>query len=150
SEGAVAIETAVRQRTNIKKEGVLHIIGEAGRLDEIRGSLPKIASRQAELINWMEEHIGMSVPSKDVMEATGTTRATLNALISKGAARETEEEVYRKPEAGLMPENGGIPGPLTDEQATAVGTISGAVDDRRDETFLLHGVTGSGKTEVYM
>lgn len=150
SEGTVSIETAVRQRTNIKKERVLHIIGEADRLDEIRESLPKTASRQAELINWMEEHIGMSVPSKDVMEATGTTRAALNALISKGAARESEEEVYRKPETGLMPENGGIPGPLTDEQATAVGTISGAVDNRRDETFLLHGVTGSGKTEVYM
>ncbi|MGM9920533.1 MAG: primosomal protein N' [Bhargavaea sp.] len=149
ADGAISIETAVRQRTNIKKEKVLHI-GEADRLREIRESLPKSASRQAELIDWMETHIGMSVPSKDVMEATGTTRATLKALVGKGAARETEEEVYRKPETGLMPESGGLPGPLTEEQATAVGEIGKAVAEERDETFLLHGVTGSGKTEVYM
>ncbi|MFC7363731.1 MULTISPECIES: primosomal protein N' [Bhargavaea] len=149
ADGAISIETAVRQRTNIKKEKVLHI-GEADRLREIRESLPKSASRQAELIDWMETHIGMSVPSKDVMEATGTTRATLKVLVGKGAARETEEEVYRKPETGLMPESGGLPGPLTEEQATAVGEIGKAVAEERDETFLLHGVTGSGKTEVYM
>lgn len=147
--GAVSIETAVRQRTNIKKEKVLHI-GGPDRLREIRESLPKSASRQAELIDWMETHIGMSVPSKDVMESAGTTRATIKALVDKGAARETEEEVYRKPESGLMPESGGLPGPLTEEQATAVGKIGEAVDAGRDETFLLHGVTGSGKTEVYM
>lgn len=149
ADGAVSIETAVRQRTNIKKEKVLHI-GEADRLKEIRDSLPKSASRQAELIDWMETQIGMSVPSKDVMEATGTTRAIVKALIDKGAASETEEEVYRKPESGLMPESGGLPGPLTEEQSEAVSKISKAVDAGRDETFLLHGVTGSGKTEVYM
>ncbi|WP_213423318.1 primosomal protein N' [Bhargavaea massiliensis] len=149
AEGTVSIETAVRQRTNIKKEKVLHI-GEADRLWEIRESLPKSANRQAELLEWMEAHIGQSLPSKDVMESTGTTRATVKALIERGAARETEEEVYRKPETGLMPESGGMPGPLTEEQAIAVGKIGEAVDDGREETFLLHGVTGSGKTEVYM
>ncbi|KZE38206.1 primosomal protein N' [Bhargavaea cecembensis] len=149
ADGAISIETEVRQRTNIKKEKVLHI-GEADRLKEIRESLPKSASRQAELIEWMETHIGMSVPTRDVMEAAGTTRATVKALVEKGAARETEEEVYRKPESGLMPESGGPPGPLTEEQAEAVGKIGEAVDAGRDETFLLHGVTGSGKTEVYM
>ena len=149
ADGKVSIETAVRQRTNIKTEKVLHI-GESERLMEIRESLPKSASRQAELIDWMDTHIGLSVPTKDVMEATGTTRATVKALIEKGAARETEEEVYRKPESGLMPESGGMPGPLTIEQETAVGEIAQAVGDRRAETFLLHGVTGSGKTEVYM
>jgi primosomal protein N' (replication factor Y) len=39
---------------------------------------------------------------------------------------------------------------LTDEQETALRTIDGRVESGGFETFLLHGVTGSGKTEVYL
>lgn len=39
---------------------------------------------------------------------------------------------------------------LTSEQEKAVEIIADAVEKRRQENFLLHGVTGSGKTEVYM
>ena len=39
---------------------------------------------------------------------------------------------------------------LTDEQQAAVGQISGAIEGDYHERFLLHGVTGSGKTEVYI
>ena len=39
---------------------------------------------------------------------------------------------------------------LTEDQKKALSAIDGAIDDGRQEIFLLHGVTGSGKTEVYM
>jgi len=39
---------------------------------------------------------------------------------------------------------------LTDDQADAIKPVADAVRERRAETFLLHGVTGSGKTEVYL
>ena len=38
---------------------------------------------------------------------------------------------------------------LTSEQEAAVKEISYAMDSKQNKTFLLHGVTGSGKTEVY-
>ena len=39
---------------------------------------------------------------------------------------------------------------LTEEQMAAVDTIGAAIENERQENFLIHGVTGSGKTEVYM
>ena len=39
---------------------------------------------------------------------------------------------------------------LTDEQTIALNQITSALDEQRAETFLLHGVTGSGKTEMYL
>lgn len=39
---------------------------------------------------------------------------------------------------------------LTDEQAAAVGRIEDSMNQGKGEIFLLHGVTSSGKTEVYM
>ena len=39
---------------------------------------------------------------------------------------------------------------LTDAQAAAVESLAAALDEERGATFLLHGVTGSGKTEVYL
>lgn len=39
---------------------------------------------------------------------------------------------------------------LTEEQKEVLSEIGGAIDEGRQENFLLHGVTGSGKTEVYM
>ncbi|MGV7331501.1 DEAD/DEAH box helicase family protein, partial [Mycobacterium kansasii] len=42
------------------------------------------------------------------------------------------------------------PLPLTPEQQTIVTQINAAVAERDPKTFLLEGVTGSGKTEVYL
>jgi primosomal protein N' (replication factor Y) len=39
---------------------------------------------------------------------------------------------------------------LTEEQAAALGRILPRIDDGRYRTFLVHGVTGSGKTEIYL
>ncbi|MFA6548912.1 MAG: DEAD/DEAH box helicase [Candidatus Margulisiibacteriota bacterium] len=39
---------------------------------------------------------------------------------------------------------------LTDEQKKALQEIGAAIEQKKTETFLLYGVTGSGKTEVYM
>ncbi|MET3575241.1 primosomal protein N' [Bhargavaea ullalensis] len=148
-EGAVSIETAIRQRTAVKKERVLVIAGPE-QLDHVHALVKKGARRQAELLEWLQSHAGETIPSRDVMEMTGTTRATVRALIEKGAAAEEQVEVYRKPEVGLLPEAAGDPVVLTGEQADAVGRISASADEGREETFLLHGITGSGKTEVYM
>jgi len=80
----------------------------------------------------------------------------LNA-VSPGAARKladmglveiVSDEVRRTPYAGLSGEGAADP-ELMDSQKAAVGRIEAALDQGGGR-FLLHGVTGSGKTEVYI
>lgn len=70
--------------------------------------------------------------------------ATVNALVEAGVAVKTDKPVYRKPYAAL--EAGDNRVQLTADQKRAVESVFAT-----DKTVsLLYGVTGSGKTEVYM
>ncbi len=77
-------------------------------------------------------------------EELKTTPSTLRKLSSLGVIRCEKQVIQRNPMSGrrLLPDK---PKPLTDEQRAALDTIL-----RSDKPVLLFGVTGSGKTEVYM
>ena len=85
--------------------------------------------------------------------ALGLTPAFLRDLESAGVGPVEDVTVVRDPLAGreyaYRP-----PAQLTAAQQAAADAIIGALDDphpgRPPATFLLHGVTGSGKTEVYL
>ena len=51
---------------------------------------------------------------------------------------------------GTPPQSATPPPPLTQEQKRAVSAILPPIGNRKSEIFLVHGVTGSGKTEVYL
>ena len=66
-------------------------------------------------------------------------------LPASAPAKRATKDPFAEVEA--LPET---PKELTAEQETALTDLSGALDARRHEIFLLKGVTGSGKTEVYL
>ncbi|MCP4302568.1 MAG: primosomal protein N', partial [Gammaproteobacteria bacterium] len=74
---------------------------------------------------------------------------TVKTLEKKGLVTLSKESIYRDPHEGVeilkTP-----PLTLMPEQADALKTILGAMNSEKPETILLHGVTGSGKTEVYL
>lgn len=112
----------------------------------------KSAPKQRAIVSYLEQRYRLSptrevalVPVREVLQRTGTDHATVGALVRKGII----EEVWG-PKAGIAgPPVVGAP-VLTAEQATAWGEIEGALQRRDPTPFLLHGVTGSGKTEVYL
>lgn len=77
------------------------------------------------------------------------TQEVVRALLSSGLVEEVCYEVFRDPLRGAYREEAPPPR-LTPEQAAAVEAIGEAQRAGRFEVFLLYGVTGSGKTEVYL
>ncbi|MCP4003114.1 MAG: DEAD/DEAH box helicase family protein, partial [bacterium] len=75
--------------------------------------------------------------------------AALRALREDSLVSFDEREVMRGEQSSPMTAPEEIP-ELTPHQREAVAEIVTAIDERMDDTFLLYGITGSGKTEVYL
>lgn len=89
------------------------------------------------------------MPLKQAQEESGLSAATFTTGAKRGWLKKGQAEVYRDP-SGALPTSPTAPPTLNQEQAQAVKRINQATDQRTAETFLLQGVTGSGKTEVYL
>jgi len=94
-------------------------------------------------------HAAGLLPRQD-LRRQGVTSATLRALLARGWI-----EILHRPQqpdapASLPELTGGAVERLTADQKDVVAELVAAVAARTGRTFLLHGVTGSGKTEVYL
>ncbi len=86
----------------------------------------------------------------DVIEQADVGASPINTLAKRGIVEVYVQDVMRDPLSGAdFPDRDDFT--LTDEQQTALDAIATAIkNDGVFKAFLLHGVTGSGKTEVYI
>jgi primosomal protein N' (replication factor Y) len=92
---------------------------------------------------------GEVIPQKEFRKCYPYGNRFLNKLATDGLVEKTSRRVYRSPFGDLLPF---YPRPekLSGEQARAIKAVSQAINQQDYKPFLLHGVTGSGKTEVYL
>ena len=89
------------------------------------------------------------VARQDLARGYAGARKGLQGLAAKGYVRLEERRVLRDP-FGEPPPHFPEPERLTEEQDSALMFLLPAIRQRRFVPFLLHGITGSGKTEVYL
>ena len=115
----------------------------------VSGEKPKLTRRQQEILAILEEW--RELPLQELLRITETTAETVRRLEDKGlvsiGAQISERDPYAHEQ--LVPTQ---PMALNSQQAAALERIIAAMDGKPcpSRVFLLHGVTGSGKTEVYL
>lgn len=89
-----------------------------------------------------------SIPYEVVSGQLNVSQATLKPLLEKGAVALSSREVLRNPVKAGEAKAGSVR--LNRGQREAVSVFSGDFSAGKRETYLLYGITGSGKTEVYL
>lgn len=111
--------------------------------------LPKLSKRQIQLWRIIEKE--KEIPLAKFLRAMSTTISPLRHLENKGLIRITSQVIERDPFAdeAMVPTQ---KLKLNERQARALQQIVSACESNQTKrhVFLLHGVTGSGKTEVYL
>jgi primosomal protein N' (replication factor Y) len=107
----------------------------------------RIGVRQRELVALVEERGEMLL--SELSRLVKNARSLVRSLSEKGVLAYTEVEVAADPFfAVTLPRE--APFQATDEQRIAIERLASALETGQGGAFLLHGVTGSGKTEVYL
>ena len=88
------------------------------------------------------------LPSRELLQFTGASRPSLKALEKAEIIELYKKEVYRRPEV-FVERNDVLP-ELNAEQQKAFEGLSALAESGKPEAALLFGVTGSGKTSVYI
>lgn len=135
---------------------LIHVhLCDAAPTDEPRGKLQLLvveALREAAQED-AEAHIGaIGMARETLIKQTGASTTTIKRLQEMGFVRLSEKEIDRSRStvAALAAVKPPPHHELNPDQVGAIERITEAIEGDRFETFLLHGVTGSGKTEVYI
>ena len=144
-----ALKTVIPAKQSVKKlehrqlvrlmgrEEILSLLGESERKKQVAKARLFKALLDQEVIpyEWITGKLGVSA-------------ATVNSIVKVGAAKLISRETYRNPVKVQASEEQAKH--LSLEQKQIVTEVLKDFDEGKQQTYLIHGITGSGKTEVYM
>lgn len=147
-EKRIHIEQVVGDRVTKKTITVLSPAVSVEELEEARDALAKTAVRQKEILSHFIHFYG-SISQPELLSLLGISHQAVKSLVDKKLLIKEEIEGYRDPFAGRT----FTPAPkhaFTPQQQAVIDGITRGMEPAVYFPCLLHGVTGSGKTEVYL
>ena len=129
-------ETYLQLNTTIDNESIINLIGRAKKQKTLFEELKRYLQ---------ENQTSDLIPRKEIARLGDYSSSVLKGLIDKGVVLSLELEVFPK-DNELTPTRESFP--LNEPQQQAYGAILKSFEDK--PTCLLHGVTSSGKTEIYI
>ncbi|MFS1139426.1 primosomal protein N' [Enterococcus faecalis] len=145
----IDIRYEVTTRNKVKMVRFIQAAKEFEQLEEIRLGLRKGAKKKEQLLYYLQRLGTEKVTAVKEMKELGFSTALLNEAAKNGWLTFIEKEAYRDPFANQTFEKTTALS-LNAEQQVAVETILQSVQEQQSQTYLLEGITGSGKTEVYL
>ena len=146
------VPAGVRDRAGTRNSTVVELLPR----EEQPTILPGVTAKQKQVLDHLRE-IGAPLEQNELAKAVGVSVAVVASLVTKGLLWKFHERVERLPAGFLDPipsdaefaRTHGTP-ILNDDQVKVWEPIHTALETGGYKSFLLHGVTGSGKTEIYL
>lgn len=146
TKGNVEVLYEVKGKLNKKKLKFIQPLLTNEELQEVISAAK--SARQIEVLNYFLLH-QEPIELRQLIADLNVSASVVKGLVQKKFLLEKAMEVYRDPYANReFPQT--QPLPLTSAQQTAISPILQVIEDVLHQVFLLYGVTGSGKTEIYL
>ncbi len=144
-QGYIDIKEATRKPSvSIKKESCIRLLSKPSSENLKKSEIKALAA-----ITTLTEQGVSEISQKEILKVYASGRPALKSLADKKVIEIFQHTVHRDP-LGSQPAFFEKPAHLSTEQKQVLSSITPKIKDHEYQTFLLHGVTGSGKTEVYL
>ncbi|MGJ9381356.1 primosomal protein N' [Salipaludibacillus sp. CF4.18] len=150
-EEVVLVTPLVKTSDSVKKQQIVNLMVSKKDLEKAIESTPSRAIKQVKLLEFFISHFEdeSEYTLTALLEKADVSRDTVQSLRKKNLVSIEEKAIARDPYEGRTFVKS-EPLLLMEEQQTALDPILDSIHQENHQTFLLRGVTGSGKTEVYL